>query len=53
MLRKTLLVILVVFVVVSIVRSPSLSADYVREGVGLLTLGVQRIFAFFDGLLSA
>jgi hypothetical protein len=52
MLRKTLLVILVVFVLVSIVRSPGVSADYVRQGVGMLALGVQQIFVFFDGLMT-
>jgi len=52
MLRKTLLVIVVAFVLVSILQSPNMSAGYVRDGVGLLALGVQRILEFFGSLLA-
>lgn len=52
MLRKTLLVIVLIFVLVSILQSPGPSADYVRQGLGLVTLAVQRIFEFFGGVLQ-
>jgi hypothetical protein len=52
MIRKTLLVVLLIFIVVSIVQSPHLSADYVHEGVSLITLAVQRVFTFFGSVLS-
>jgi hypothetical protein len=52
MIRKTLLVILVVFILVSIYRNPGGSATLVKQGVALLTTLVQRVFDFFGAVTT-
>lgn len=52
MLRKTLLAILLIFIVVSILRSPDLAASYVHQGIDVIILGLQRIGEFFNGILT-
>lgn len=50
--RRLLLILLIVFVVYAMMKSPGHSADLVRSALGQLGNGVRAVGQFFDALLQ-
>lgn len=48
--KKIATILLVVFAVFMVVKAPSQSADYVRDGIGAVAQGVEGLFNFFEAL---